>query len=45
MTADVAKSIFPGIDVVDGGICSNPPSDIFSFGEGGELVFARKNRQ
>jgi len=45
MTADVAKSIFPGIDVVDGGVCSNPPSDIFSFGENGELVFARKNRQ
>lgn len=38
-----AKKNFPEIEGFDGGICNNPPSDIFSFSEKDELVYLRQN--
>jgi tRNA A37 threonylcarbamoyladenosine synthetase subunit TsaC/SUA5/YrdC len=37
-----ARAIFPWVDGIDGGICDIPPSDIFEFGENGEINFLRK---
>lgn len=42
-TFDEAKSFFPNLDGIDGGICGASPSNIFSFGENDELIFLRKN--
>ncbi|MBX9808965.1 Sua5/YciO/YrdC/YwlC family protein [Candidatus Gracilibacteria bacterium] len=44
-TLAMAQNIFPGVVGQDGGLCNNPPSDIFSFGESNELIFLRKNSQ
>ncbi|MDD2693605.1 MAG: Sua5/YciO/YrdC/YwlC family protein [Candidatus Gracilibacteria bacterium] len=37
-----AREYFPGLKGVDGGICDEPPSDIFEFGEDGEVKYLRK---
>lgn len=44
-TFEIAQDIFPGIGWYDGGVCDQPPSDIFSFGSTNELIFIRKNRR
>lgn len=38
-----AKSYFPQIDGIDGGVCDQKPSDIFSISENGEIIYLRKN--
>lgn len=38
-----AKESFPQIAGIDGGICDRPPSDIFTFSEGNEVFYFRKN--
>lgn len=38
-----AKESFPQIAGIDGGICDRPPSDIFSFSEGNQVFYFRKN--
>lgn len=38
-----ARELFPLVEWIDGGICSQPPSDIFSIGEDGELQYLRRN--
>ena len=38
-----AERVFPWLTWYDGEICDRPPSDIFSLGEGGEIVYLRKN--
>lgn len=40
-----ARGVFLWIDGVDGGICDEPPSDIFEFGEDNQIIFFRKNSQ
>jgi tRNA A37 threonylcarbamoyladenosine synthetase subunit TsaC/SUA5/YrdC len=42
-TLTEAKEFFPWIDGIDGGLCSRPPSDIFSLWENGKLEYLRKN--
>ena len=37
-----ARASFPDIDEIDGGICDEPPSDIFYFDESGEMVYMRQ---
>ena len=44
-TLEIAQNIFPGITWQNGGVCNQPPSDIFSFWENNELIFLRKNSQ
>lgn len=34
---------FPWIAGLDGGLCDRPPSDIFSIGDGGRLIYLRQN--
>ncbi|MBC7503817.1 Sua5/YciO/YrdC/YwlC family protein [Candidatus Gracilibacteria bacterium] len=38
-----AISCFPGVEGYDGGVCDQPPSDIFSIGADGELQYVRRN--
>lgn len=38
-----AKESFPQIAGIDGRICDRPPSDIFTFSEGNEVLYFRKN--
>lgn len=38
-----ATKVFPSITGIDGGYCSQPPSDIFSIGEDGRLKYLRRN--
>lgn len=45
ITLKQSQEYFPWIRGYDGGICDEPPSDIFSFGIHNELVYLRKNRQ
>lgn len=37
-----AREYFPWLKWVDGGICDEPPSDIFEFWEDGEVKYLRK---
>lgn len=43
MTLTDARSSFPGVTGYDGWVCDQPPSDIFSIGEDGELQYLRRN--
>lgn len=36
-----AREFFPSMQGIDGGICNQAPSDIFEFGEEGEIKFLR----
>ena len=38
-----AREYFPWLEWIDGGICDEPPSDIFSFWEDGGIIFLRKS--
>lgn len=38
-----AREYFPEVEWYDGWVCDCPPSDIFSQGENGEIVYLRKN--
>ncbi len=38
-----AREYFPEVEWYDGGICDRPPSDIFSQGENGEIMYLRRN--
>ena len=38
-----AKIVFPGIEGIDGGVCENQPSDIFSLREDGTIFYLRRN--
>ena len=42
-TLTEALSSFPGVTGYDGWVCDQPPSDIFSIGEDGELRYVRRN--
>jgi tRNA A37 threonylcarbamoyladenosine synthetase subunit TsaC/SUA5/YrdC len=42
-TIEEARKYFPSIEWFDGGTCDRPPSDIFSLGEDGEIVYLRRN--
>lgn len=42
-TLEEAKMVFPWIEGIDGGLCDQPPSDIFSINESGELKYLRRN--
>ncbi len=42
-TLEEAKKYFPHLDGIDGGLCDRPPSDIFSLGEDGEILYLRRN--
>jgi tRNA A37 threonylcarbamoyladenosine synthetase subunit TsaC/SUA5/YrdC len=42
-TLEEAQRVFPWIEGIDGGICDQPPSDIFSIDERGELKYLRRN--
>lgn len=43
VTYTEAKKNFPNISGFDSGMCDNPPSDIFSFGENNTIKYLRKN--
>lgn len=38
-----AREFFPDIDGLDGGTCSQDPSDIFSFWEDNEIIYLRRS--
>ncbi len=42
-TFEQAQNIFPWIGWINGWICNRPPSDIFSIGEDGNLLYVRRN--
>ena len=42
-TLEEATKAFPWVSWYDGGLCDWAPSDIFSIGEDGEIVYLRRN--
>lgn len=42
-TLEEAKTYFPGIDWIDGGICDGHPSDIFSLDPQWKIMYLRRN--